>query len=110
MNSSLELHVDFRLGGFGHFEPVANIVAHGQMWEKRMVLIKNPQMTLLNGQDIYIFTIKQDGAAFQGESACNRFQQHGFSRTCFSYDGKYFPRSNRELVYGKAKRAAPRFG
>ena len=100
--------VDFRLGGFGHFEPVANIIAYGQMWEKRMVLIKNSQVTLLNGQCAHIFAVKQDGTVFQREGARNRFQQHGFSRTCFSYDGKYFPWSNRELVYGKAKRAAPR--
>ena len=90
MNSSLELLVDFRLGSLGHFEPVANIVAHGQMRENRVVLINNPKLTLLNGQGIYIFTIKQDGATFQGESACNRFQQHGFSCARFSYDGEHF--------------------
>ncbi len=110
VKSSLELHVDFRFRGLGHFEPVANIVAHGQMWEKCVVLIKNPQVTLLNGQRAHIFVIKQDGTVFQGESACNCFEQHGFPRARFAHDGKYFPRSNRELVYGKAKRAATRFG
>ena len=80
------------------------------MWEKRMVLINNPQVTLLNGQCDHIFAVKQDGAVFQGEGARNRFQQHGFSRTCFSYHGEHFPLSNRELVYGKAKRAAPQSG
>lgn len=74
-----------------------------------MVLINNPQVTLLNGQCAHIFAVKQYGTVFQGESARNRFQQHGFSRARFSYDGEHFLCSNRELVYGKAKRAATRF-
>ena len=75
-----------------------------------MVLMKNPQVTLLNGQCSHFFAVKQDGTVFQGEGVCDRFEQHGFPCARFVYHGEYFPWSNRELVYGKAKRAAPQSG
>ena len=78
------------------------------MREQRVVLIDDPQPSLLHGQAPDVLAVKQNAAAFQGKRAGDRLEQHGLTSPRLPHDGEYLVRLDMQVVNAQREAAAPR--